>query len=181
MLPAHAEWAGQSHRHLRDPDEVLTIALGQMRVKGIPDDMLQLYLARLFDQSLPLPDDFGIVVILIVAGNVTLLPAVGANRILHLEPKMAEGARLEIQGDFMVSDWQLRLAGLYCQNRAERKGDRMCRAHVGRGERPSIREIEPHMLEGERPAVDSDRANAHQFSVAQPVLDRKLRAGAGIL
>ncbi|OQC19618.1 MAG: hypothetical protein BWX71_02608 [Deltaproteobacteria bacterium ADurb.Bin072] len=72
MLAVYSERTGETHGDLCHAGEVLDVAPGHRRVKGVVLDVVQSNAGILFDEFLALADDVHVIVVLLVAGY--LLP-----------------------------------------------------------------------------------------------------------
>ncbi len=99
--------ASDPNRNLRHPDEILTIAFGQMRVKGILKDMVRARAARLCNKGPSLLNDFGRVIVTLRTRNARWMMAIPADRILDLQSQLAERTRFEGNLDFVPRLLQL--------------------------------------------------------------------------
>ena len=107
MLAVDLQGARETKRNLRDPGEVLDVALGGRRVKRVLVEVLQLDAADLLDEPLPLGDDTGrIVVLLGIRDSDCLRLGLVGHVVLHLERQPAQSLHLDRDLDLVGAVWE---------------------------------------------------------------------------
>jgi hypothetical protein len=169
VLASHVQRSGETDGHLRDADEALDVAVGDVGIERVLRDVPQHRAGLSFEVPLPSHDDLVGVVVVVVTWDPLARRRRHRHHVAHRELELPERLAAELDRQRVLSLGQGLAGDAHADHCPQR--ERHAIGSEDLGAEHVVLELEHHVAERDLPPVDREPVDCDQGCVEHPVLD----------